>query len=478
MDSTWRKINEAIHLRDTGTVVTLIPKYLKVHQSSLESIYEASEFFRKISDYKSALRILPKERVQTSGPEVSEGETKLELQLARLLNMFGASNYALRMIDRIQVEKRARSKVEMCEIYFCNYKFAEIIKLLGSPFSLPESEPWHQDWLLHFYLAISLAELNQTDEAIKRLSGIRALSSSELIRAMTLSYQGKFLMAQGELEKALASLQESQRFFQDQDQTADHAILHGFLGECYFRLGKFSAAEKSLKKALNVFYQPGVKPEEWVETALLLDQIPGYRKENQRLAPRLFSLYGSVYSPLIRAALKHTVKEPQIFSISKTELLKKKQHFDRASDIAWNSGRARLGLDLIDELICNLIYAGEYGLPQFRLYELLWPHEPFSFDQHQKRLERVVGRARARGYKILWKNLHLWLKSKNVTATSRPDRVTRGHSFLVKHPHFKRSDVEKYFSMSSTTANVVCQEWLKAGLIILEKRFHYRALIS
>jgi tetratricopeptide (TPR) repeat protein len=421
--------------------------------------------------------MLPKERASSTIKDISEAETKLDLQLARLLNFLGASNYALRMIDRIRTENRARSKVEIAEIYFCNFKFKELLELLGENLPLPKSEPWHQDWLLHFYLAIAFGELGRPDLAIARLEGIRALSASPLIQAMTYSYQGKFLLIGREPGKALVSLLKAQQFFRANDQTEDQANFHSFLGECYLKLGKFSDAQTELKKAFSVFHRSGVRPEEWIETVLLLEQIPKYRDETQKLAPRLQAMFGPDY-PLLRAVrFNNSEKDSHIFSISKIELSRKSRHLDRASDTAWNKKKARLGLDLIDELISNLVYAGEYGLPQFRLYELLWPNEPFSFDQHQKRLERVVGRARAQGYKISWKDLHLRLLSKDVTVSSRPEKVVRGCSFLKEHSSFRRSDVQKYFAISQASAAVLCRDWLKAGLTRSSKNSSYIAAI-
>ena len=479
MDPIWQQINEAIHRRNTESVNRLIPKYLKFHRSSSESLYEASEFYRKITDYRNALRLLPKmERTQASASKVSEADTKLELQLARLLNLLGASNYALRIVERIRAEGRAKSKIEMVEIYHCNYKYAEVVTLLGSDYPIPESEPWHQDWLLHIYLSQALAELKHTDLAIARMERMRGLSASPLIQAIALCFKGKFHMTAGEPDKALPSLLESQLFFEDNDQTADHAILQTLLGECFLELRKFQEAEKALKKALKILFRPGLKPEEWIEIPLLLERIPGHRKLNQRLAPRLRAAYGPDYSPLRIADREHLGKEDQIFSLSKIEAKRKKRHFDRTSDTAWSGQKARLGLDLVDDLICNLVYAGEYGIPQFRLYELLWPNEPFSFDQHQKRLEDVVGRARVKGYKVSWNDLHLRLMSTDVTATGRPERLIRGHSFLLKYPVFTRTDVQRYFSISSAGARALCRDWLQSGLVALEKAYQYRAIKS
>jgi tetratricopeptide (TPR) repeat protein len=476
MDAIWQQINEAIHRRDTELVGQLIPKYLKANRSSPESLYEASEFYRKITDYKNALRVLPKESTQSSASNTSEAETKLELQLARLLNIFGASNYALRMIERIRDKKRNKSKIEMVEIYCSNHKFSRVVELLDVDFPMPESEPWHQDWLLHFYLSFALSELKQTDQAIARMDKVRALSSSPLIQAMTLSYKGKYILAAGNPEEALPVLLESQRFFQHDDQTADHANLQIHLGECLLQLEKFSEAQKALQIAEKILYRPALKPEEWIGIPLLLERIPGYQKSNQRLASRLLAMYGPEYSLLKIANREEFKNKSEIFSVSRSEVTRKKRHLDRESDTVWNNKKATLGLGLVEELIYNLIYAGQYGLPQFRLYDLLWPNEPFSFDQHEKRLKDVVGRARTMGYKISWKDLHLQLTSNDVSVGGRPEKVIRGLSFLSEHPVFTRKNVEDYYSISNTSAKTLCREWLSAGQVVFEKPAKYRTI--
>ncbi len=455
----------------------LIPKYLKSHSSSSEALYEASEFFRKITDHKSALRLLPKESALASQSRSSDKFTKLELQLARILNILGASNYALRVVERIRSENRAKSKVEIAEIYFCNFKFSELLNLLGADLPLPASEPWHQDWLLHFYLAIALSELKQTKEAIQRVEGIHALSASPLIRAIALSYKGKFLLAAGEPEKALLSLREAGKFFQHKEKTADDANFLIFLGECLLALAQYKEAESCLTEALKLTYKPSMRPEDWIEVILLLEKIPGFCLDEQRFSRRLRALFGADY-PLLKWTSKSEQRSSnEIFSLSDIHFSKKKMHLDRASDTAWIDGKARLGLDLVDELICYLVYAGKYGLPQFRLYELLWPHEPFSFDQHQKRLERVVGRARAQGYTLSWEDLHVRLLSKNISATGHPDTVIRGRSFLVEHTRFTRREVEVYFSISSAGAKVLCRSWIEAGLVVLSRNSYDRITI-
>jgi tetratricopeptide (TPR) repeat protein len=477
MDHLWQQINEAHHQRDSELVRQLIPKYLKAHRRSPESIYEASEFYRKLGDYADALRVLPKERTTIAVTKVPDIETKLELQQARLLNILGASNYALRLIGRIRAENRAKSKIEMVEIYQCNYKYAEVVELLGADYPVPDSEPWHQDWLLHFYLANALSGLKETKLAMERVEKIQRVSNSPLIKANALFYKGKYLVQAGEPEKALPVLLESLQFFQGKDQTVDHGILHSWIGTSFLKLGKYQEAENSLKIALNVFYQPAIKPEDWMEIVLLLEQIPGYKQASEQLAPRLWAQYGPDYLPLKRAGLSNSGKESDIFSISKLEGSGKRKHIDRGSDIYWHGNDARLGLDLTDELIWNLIYAGDYGLPQFRLYEILWPNELFSFTQHQKRLEQLVIRARAQGYKIEWKDLHLHLKSKDVSASSRPEKVVRGLAFLKEHSTFSRVDVETYFSISRASAILLCREWVKAGWANLERNSRYHVNI-
>jgi tetratricopeptide (TPR) repeat protein len=477
MDPLWSLINEAIHRKDSKAVNSLIVKYLKAHRSSLEARYEASEFFRKNADYSSALRILSKESIPTIESKNSEIATKVELQAARILNILGASHYALRMIQRIREEGRATSKVEMVEIYHCNYRYSDVIDLIGKNYQLPGSEPWHQDWLLHFYYACALSALGQRDLAIKHVDGIRSLTASPLIRAIALGFKGQFLVQDDKSDKGLPFLLEARRFFLEKDLSFDHANLQKWVGICFLKLGRPQEAVQALRKSFEIAYQPALKPEDWMEVVLWLDRIPGARDPSQRLAPRLFALGGVDHAPLAEVGIVEKMGESAIFSSDKIESTRKTKHIDRLSDTAWNGERARLGLDLIDELVWNLIYVGVYGLPQFRIYELLWPDEPFSFHQHQKRLERLVGRARLRGYEIAWKDLHLRLVSKDVTTSSRPESVIRGYSFLLEHSVFTRRDVEKYFAMSNSAAKALCRDWLTNGLTVSLDRSRYRATI-
>ena len=476
MDPLWQQINEAIHRRDIRPVPELIRKFLKYHRSSPKAVYEASEFYRKIRDFKSALRILPKESTAVPKHADSDVGIKLELQLARLLNLLGASNYALRVIDRIRAQKRAQSFIEMVEIYYCNGRYQEAVALLGADYPMPHSEPWHQEWLLHIYLSYALAEIGRTDLAISRMQRMRKLSSSPLIRAMALGFEGKYLAASGDPEKALGLLLESKKFYPRDDSIVDYANLLTALGECLLALERYDEAESTLQEGLKLLYRPAVRLEDWLEPALLLERIPNQRKQKPQLALRVRAIFGQDYHLLKLSALRDSTIDGQFFSVSGLESSRKSRHLDRASDTAWKAGKARLGLDLVDALIFNLIYAGKYGLPQFCLYDLLWPDEPFSFDQHQKRLEYAVGKARARGYKILWKDLHLFLSSNDVTTTGRPGRTIRGRSFLDENPTFLRRDVEKYFSISSASAGYLCKDWVKSGLVLFEKPSRYRVV--
>lgn len=473
VDPLWDKIKSAVHLRDLPKVNRLIPIYLKAHSKSPEALYEASEFFRKISDYKNALRMLPKERSISKITKGIDAFTRLELQQARLLNILGASHYAIRVIDKLRSEKRAKSKVEIVEIYQCNYRYQEVVDFLGEDYPMPESEPWHQDWVLHFYLANCLNGLKKHDLAIERVRQIRRLSQSGLIQGITFHFEGKFVLSTGDAEKALAVLLEAKHFFAADDRTVDSANLSMSLGQCYLKLGELKKAEQELNRAFEAYYAPSFRPEDWLEVSLFLEQANSHNE----VAPRVCAAFGSDYPALWRTGTAYQETADQIFSVSEMRTVRAKRHIDRASDTFWEASRPRLGLGLVDELISTLIYFGKYGAAQFRLYEMLWPNEPFSFDQHQKRLEHLVGRARAQGFEIEWEDFNLRLVSENISVSGRPEKVIRGKSFLQEKPVFTRRDVEKYFSISPSSAKKICREWVDTALTVPSGRTGYRALI-
>jgi hypothetical protein len=61
MDALWAEIDSAIHLRKIAHAKRLIQSYVRKNRYSSASRYEVSEFYRRISEYSLALRVLPRE---------------------------------------------------------------------------------------------------------------------------------------------------------------------------------------------------------------------------------------------------------------------------------------------------------------------------------------------------------------------------------------------------------------------------------
>jgi hypothetical protein len=321
---------------------------------------------------------------------------------------------------------------------------------------------------LHFYRADALSGVGDLSAALGVMEQILEISQSPLIRAIAVGAKGEYLTKAGDAKRALPFFEEAGKFFAKTDVTADHGILQKWLGVCFFLLGKQTDSKKALRRAFKILYRPGAKPEAWMEALLWLERASDRGASSASFVSRLHALSGGEHPLLRKMGIKAPLRGDQadpIFSVEKVGCDPGKKHLDRASDIFWRGKAPRLGLDRVDELICSLIYAGEFGLPQYRLYEVLWPDELFSFAQHQKRLEQLVIRARAQGYKIEWKGLHLKLLSPDVTASGYPREVIRGLSFLRENPSFIRRDVEKYFKLSRASAILLCREWVKSGVI-------------
>jgi hypothetical protein len=116
-----------------------------------------------------------------------------------------------------------------------------------------------------------------------------------------------------------------------------------------------------------------------------------------------------------------------------------------------------------------LIAAGVHGLPQYRCYDVLWPDEPFSFKEHQRRLEKVVQKLRGSRLAVDWEESHLRLKPTKpglaCTVAWRRPLVPRGAVFLASSKEFARADVQKYFRISSQAALLLIGEWFDGGWI-------------
>src|SRR5687768_13864468 len=91
----------------------LIQGYLVQQNYSKSAQYVASEFYRRISDFNSALRVLRSEDEVKPRSSLDSNEVRNQIQLARILNLLGASSYAVRIVERAPASTRSRHYAQL-----------------------------------------------------------------------------------------------------------------------------------------------------------------------------------------------------------------------------------------------------------------------------------------------------------------------------------------------------------------------------
>jgi tetratricopeptide (TPR) repeat protein len=357
------------------------------------------------------------------------------------------------MLDLLSEREKAAFSEQVSSIYLSNYRFAESLRCLQSHETLSDEELNRKGWFGLISLADSYAGLRDYLNAHRLIERVFRAADSALIRNIALQARGEYLVQGQEPVQALPLLKKAVQFYDSADTTADHGLALKWLGACLISLKRFEDAGGFLDRALKILWKPGYKPEGWIEVLEWKGRAELALTGRSDLLERVRALRGSAGAGSM------------VFSKARAGAKPLTIHIDRESDCKSVGSERILGLDLTDLFNCSLIYAGSFGLPQFRMYDLLWPDEPFSFSQHQKRIEQLALRVRQSGVGVRWKGLHFRMDSRGISCTEPPRKVVKGLRFLKENREFSRSDVEAYFDISRASAILLCRQWVRERLV-------------
>jgi len=414
-----------------------------------------------MQDFLGAFRILS---------TIEKVDDESALLLATAANFMGASQYSLRILDRISEETRRKHPVETAQILSTNYLDVESLayfsnigtKLRPKPEATPSGE---KALLLRCY---PLIELGQLDEVLSICNYFLKSAHTPAFQAFALIFLAWTLTESGAPKKAKNALSDFENLPGRHEPHWPNTLYEQVAGFTFARLGDFERARRHLEKAwsmsfreswqpeatwLNVLYwkgyasvlESGSFPEEWV-------RILGYPKATAAYVEKISNI----------AVI------PQSLILSPSKILSRRNalHMDRLNDVLWINGRWEQGISIPMQLLSELTFAGPYGVPLFRLFDRLWPEEPLSLSTHLKRLEQSVRVLKNLKVKIIWKQNHLWVSpDSNVSVQFiKPDNAIthlQEHPFLGKRSTpFKRQEIEDFFAISQTSAKRICQNWL------------------
>lgn len=475
MNKLLEQIESAIRNQEHSLMGDLITRYLKSERYSKEARLTASEFYRRISQYSKGLELLHWQNESFNWKSLPEHEIRIRLQSIRLLNLLGASQFAVNMLDMIDFEIQKKYYELIAPIYLSNGRDAEAGRLYSFLEKLPVTELNYQMRLRLIGLADSYAGLEKFEQSIELGERLLEKSTEPVMLAILNEALGSYHVRSGNLKKAAKYHEKAQSFYQPDDQTVDHGYLLKWVGARLVLEGKWVDAEKMLSRSLSILDQKGIKPEVWLEVYFWKGLLE-FKKHPKILPQEWKMLLGY---PTVGQGFKKQISKwidlPSEVSFNENPKMKSCLYFQE--DMKVERGKNSLGLSLPEKILSLLLAAGQGGVPFYRVCDAIYD-DLHSFGQHFKRLDQGLGRLRSDGIEVEWKDMHLHLipnqKSAQYQAVVNLERTIPGGLFfkevLRKNPaRFSREEVEKYFSLSRSRAAALCQKWVEEGRLNTEK---------
>lgn len=470
-----KEIEAAVQRRDLKATKELVTRFLRLEKNSDFARHLASEYFRRLSDYSSALRVLPEECETKNFEKLSDSQLKNQLQLVRILNLLGASARALRIISSIPPRIKEKNSQQVTGILVSNYWYREAIPSAQPIEAKSDDQLSYPERLQLVSLAdcyFGVGDFLRSKELLKRIIHI---SKEQPILGIAYRSLGAQFLLNEDIENAAQNLEKSLKLSPPLDQSNDRGLLEKWIGALECLRGNTQAANERLSRAWDILFRPGTKPEVWLEVCFWRG-LCKFKEDRSRL-PNEWAMLAAYPSPSNRMAkliLKFTnLPDQMLFGgeglISEPLGL----HIDLSADVLLEREKAsdrryQLGVNNAFRLLHFLTIAGSAGIPQYRAYEALWPDEPFSFGQHQKRIEQLIIQLRKNKIQVSWGGSHITLDTKqhrpHSTSWTIKERI-RGLPFLEGRSGFSRTEVEDFFGVSKRSAGYLIEEWLQGKIV-------------
>jgi len=473
MSNYLEQIESSLREKHYSNMGELITKYLKSEKYSPHARLQASEFYRRISEFSQGLELLHWQNESFHWQRLDDQEIRVRLQSIRLLNLLGASSFAIRMLDTIDHQTQQKYYEIIAPIYLSNNRDAEANRLYLFLESIPDRQLDYHHRLRLINLADSYFGLEKYDHAIKLVKRLFSISNEPAILAILNEALGSYYLRTGEISKAATYQNKAQTFFKPEEKTGDYGFLLKWVGARLIYEKKFLEAEDYLNRSFSILYQKGRKPEAWLEV-LYWRGFLAWKKNPKRLPDdwQILLRYPAVEDQY-RKRIGKWLKLPSKINSNSSPSPKITIHHHE--EMVIEGRKNTLGLTLPQKILSLLLAGGEWGVPFYRACDAIWGEDLYSFGLHYKRLDQGLGRLRKSGLVVEWKDMHLQLipngKSAQYGLVVNLEETQPGGLFFNKQNgiRFKREDVENYFSLSRNRAAVLCKKWVDEGRVSIKK---------
>jgi tetratricopeptide (TPR) repeat protein len=443
---------EAARFRDAAAA--LLKRHRRAHP---DAVFVVCDGYRRLGLLEQAYHLVGLDEPLRRRVPTSEFEGRRVLWAARLLNLMGATEFALQLLEQVELVTFDDYR-HAGTIHLTQFDFSGGLKLFERMAKLDPDPGSYASRLARLGLADALSGLGEMDRAVEVARAVAASArgpEERLLRGIGLQAQGEYLARGGRVTRALPVLREAAGHFKPDDRSTDHAFLLKWLGFALAKSGKPEEGGPMLERAFGILNRNRFRPESWLDVIRLRAEC-GLASEEERKT--MLSYPG--LAPGFRAMLKGPGGEDAV-SRGKAGL-----RIDLARDEFWEGLRPRSGVPIDLRALAFVALAGDWGISTVRLKSLLWPDEAYSFLQLDNRLRQLFHRLRrSRGVAIA--------SLDGLARISRKDaarlRIASGElvppSFLERHASFSREDVERHYCLSRTQAMARVTEWSARGWV-------------
>lgn len=438
------EIERFIADRSVGEARSAILRYLK-HSHTEGELLNVCDWYRRLGMYAEGFRLLlPKGET----PQRSASPKKL-IWMARFLNLMGASEFAVRILDQAKWFDPLET-LFAAEIYLSNFEHEKAASHYQQFFSSGHKLPIGREQVAWLGLCDSLAGMGRYQDAIdKALSRLRS-AATPLIASIYNQAIGEYYARAGQFESALIYLKAAQPGFPESDPTADHALLKKWLGYTLAQLGDVETGRRYLEEAMHIVRELSLRDEVWLDILRLQVKL-GFAAETE--ARRLENFPGLIRNmSLMECSFGSELADIRIYMASGEYFVRGKRYLDMPKEV---------------RVLAMLRVAGAWGISLNRALNLLWPEEFFSYPNLEGRMYQLLRRIKSEyGCDVFVESGRMYLGPGSLVQVSVvAGGVERRPSFLLDHAEFQKADLVGHYDVGSTQLARYVNSWMEKGWI-------------
>ncbi|MBI2519834.1 MAG: hypothetical protein HYV97_05445 [Bdellovibrio sp.] len=487
---------------------TLLAKFLKANAVEPWDAITISEIYRTLSELDRALQILGPELAPAELQNVSDDQLALQFRLAYMLQNNGARFLAERIFTNLTSEAKRRNKAPLSitpfywryltDLYLTmeDFKSALIAAQNASETLVDDKMEWWGSKINEVIALFGLHDYPACELLLNQLLQEAQANGHESSDQVHLRFALHYMDLQ-QWEKAFYHACEAEKNLKN-PSSLRYIYLYRTLGIYYSLRSDVTTAVKYLNQCCQAEMWPLMPPYTKMLTYYWLEYNLGTEVSIQRrLATRAHITFcpvsyvlGKCYSheklPLtLHFNMKYCPNKNDCWVINGETIVpgnysevihkflsEKWTLFDLYSGVVLPEQSVSqypvLLTDLQVKCVSSILGAGEIGVSKWALIDFIYRQDFYRPEDGENRLKGLVKNLRKSGFDIKCQaNIYSMDLPKNRIIILPMNHIGRGPQSIlaIKHPVFKRSDVENLFQIGSSSAKAWIRQWQEEKII-------------